>query len=483
MTLPASSIYVQASQSRVEFTPEQRQALEYLSPAHAAFVEHACNSADFLDKTQFKSFEEKHCSVHTAVQPWPTLIGESALADMQRITVGLSNALKRIPREIFALDAEAISEFFHLNLDFVRHFIVPSISDQVMDGLIGRGDFLLGPGKLWCVEFNMSVSLGGIWEATAWDRMVRENPLITGYLRANNIRVRPRNSLRLLMRHVVREAKRHLRDWNGVVNVAYVLARTNIEAAKEVAELAELRDFFQQEYQEVLKGTDDRGSFILCSFEDLWTDGGRVFLGDLPINVVLEMTTGDVPLHILRCYQRGAFNLHNGAATYLLCNKLAMALLSEFHDSGVFTEEEAQLIQDHVPWTRKVVDAAADFKGISVTLPEFIRENQRELVLKKGISASGQHVIAGPHCTPEQWESGLKLALDDGDWTVQEYIRYPQLPYQNGTYGYLPHDVVLGLFVFGNEFGGTFVRVLAKDRGGIVNRQRGCSDAIALEIF
>lgn len=470
-------------QAPVEFTPEQRQALSYLSPAHMAFVEHACNSPAFLDKAQFRSLEEKHCSLLNALQPWPTLIGESAISDMARITTGLSRAIKRIPEEIFALDAEAISEFFHLNLDFVRHFILPSISDQVMDGLIGRGDFLLGAEKLWCVEFNMSVSLGGIWEATKWDRMARSNPLIAGYLRENNLHVRPRNSLRLMMRHVIREAKRYLKDLGGAVNVAYVLAKTNIETVDEVPQRAELRDFFQQEYQEVLKESNDRGEFILCTFEDLWTENGRVFLGDLPINVILEMTTGDVPLHILRCYQRGTVNLHNGAVTYLLCNKMAMALLSEFHDSGIFPEEEAELIRTHVPWTRKVADTATEFKGVSVILPEFMRDNQKELVLKKGLSASGQHVVVGRHSTPEEWEAGLKLAFDEGDWTVQEYIRYPQLPYQDGTYGYCLHDVVFGLFVFGNEFGGEFMRVLAKDRGGIVNRQKGCLDAIALEIF
>jgi hypothetical protein len=469
-------------QFALEFTPEQRQALKFLSPAHLAFVERACKDPAFLDKEQFKRFEQKHPSVIAAVQAWPTLIGESMVEEMRRISVGLSNAIKRIPHEIFAMDAEAISEFYHLNRDFVRHIILPSITEQALEGAVGRGDYLLAPDKLWCVEYNMSVSLGGVWESTEWDRMVRETPVLADYLRDNNLRIRPRNSLRLLMRHVINEAKRYSRDWDGMVNVAYVGAKTNMEMAYDIPDYKELRIYFQKEYEEVLQ-EGERGKFILCSFEELWTDGGRIFFSDTPMNVVLEMTTGDVPLHILRCYQRGTFNLHNGPVTYLLCNKMAMALLSEFHDSGIFTEEEDQLVQAHVPWTRKVVPAMADFKGSSVKLPEFILENQRELVLKKTISASGQHVAVGAHTAPEQWDATLKQALADADWIVQECVKYPQLPYQHGTYGCQLHDVVFGLFVFGTEFGGTFMRVLAKNRGGVVNRQRGSTDAIAVEIL
>src|SRR5262249_48619155 len=161
---------------------------------------------------------------------------------------------------------------------------------------------------------------------------------------------------------------------NKEINVAYVFPKEELEKDPTSREL---RKYFHENYLRVLRESnlDVQGECFVCSFDEFKVDDGRAFVGFKRIHVVVECIGGDVPFHVLRCHQRGTLNLHNGPVTYVLCNKLNMALLSEFQGSEIFDEEEQNLIRQHVPWTRKVAGSATDFEQRPVSILDFIREN------------------------------------------------------------------------------------------------------------
>lgn len=464
----------------MEFTYEVNQVLASVSKAQLDFAQYAAAHPDYLDRSQFKALEEKHCAITIPIQSWPTLVGANTLAEMERVSVGLCRLIKRIPDVIFDFDAEAMSEFYHLDLSFIQHFVVPAADDQVFEGAMGRGDFIKTADGLWCIEFNVASNLAGIWEAAVWQQKMMSIPLITDYLGRNNIAVRYRNSFDLQMQHVIQQAnKRGLA--NEELNVAYVFLKEELENDPAAGDL---KKYFHENYVRVLgeSGPARHGTCFICSFDELSVADGCVFAQGKRVHAIVECIGGDVPLHILRCHQLGTLNLHNGPVTYVLCNKLNMALLSEFQNSEIFSEEEQELVRRHIPWTRKVVDSTTDFEGTLVALLDFIRENKDMLVLKKSISRSGEDVVPG-HCrTQVEWEKALAWALEENNWIVQKYVPCPPLPYQHGDYGCCPHDVVWGLFVFGEIYGGTFLRVLPKGKGSVVNRPKGAFDAIVLEV-
>jgi len=458
-----------------------RKALSSVSEMHLQFVEYASAEAKCLDRAQFKALDEAHCAITDPIQAWPTFLGEKARAEMERVSTGLCRLIKRLPALIFDYDAGAISEYYDLLPDFIRHYVLGATTEQVIEGAFGRADFVMTTDRLWCVEFNLASNVGGLWEAPAWQRKMASIPIIAEYMDRLSLKGQSRNSLRLMMRHVYEHARRHESGAGAEVNVAYAIAKDHLsddEGART------LQGYFAEEYAEVLRemGGGARGDFFLCGFQDLNLHGGRVFFQGRPIHSLVEATAGDVPLRILRCHQRGAFTLHNGPVTYILCNKLNMVLLSEFGQTGLFEEEDQELIRNHVPWTRKVARDKAVFDGVEVFLPSFIRENREELVLKKSISRSGYDVVSGIAATPEEWESALAHAFYERDWVVQQYIPCPLLPYQHGAYGWLPHRAVWGAFVFGDVYGGAFLRLLPEMRGAIVATSRGASDGVVLEV-
>jgi hypothetical protein len=462
-------------------TPEMIRAASRVSEAHRRFVEHATNDPVCLDRARFGALHEAHCAISDPVQAWPTLLGGATRAELERVSVGLCRLIKQVPGLIFDYDTEAISAYYHLQLDFVRHFVLPAATAPAIAGAFGRGDFVMTAERLWCVEFNIAANVGGIWEAPAWQQRMAAVPVITEYLRGHAVSGTSRNSLRAMLQHVHAHATQYARETQDGVNVAYAITKGSLDEDEAMRSLGE---YFAEEYAAAMREMDApaSGTFTLCGFDALTPQGDTLTLNGHPVHALLEFTAGDVPLHILRCHQRGAFTLHNGPATYILCNKLNLALLSEYGETGLFDDEARALIHDHIPWTRKVADAPATFDGADVRLPEFIRENAGRLVLKKGISRSGHDVVPGPGTSAEVWEQALRHALYEQDWIVQQYVPCPLLPYQHGDYGWLPHRAVWGAFVFGDRYGGAFLRLLPDAQGAVVATSKGAADGLVLEV-
>jgi hypothetical protein len=56
--------------------------------------------------------------------------------------------------------------------------------------------------------------------------------------------------------------------------------------------------------------------------------------------------------------------------------------------------------------------------------------------------------------------------------------------YQFGEEGYIKHEVVWGLFVFGQEYAGGFLRIIPKTENikGIINTARGAYETVFFEV-
>ena len=66
-----------------------------------------------------------------------------------------------------------------------------------------------------------------------------------------------------------------------------------------------------------------------------------------------------------------------------------------------------------------------------------------------------------------------------GDWVAQEYLATPAYPFQCGDEGWASHRLVWGRFLFGEELGGLFVRILPVAQEWVVNLGRGPQVAVA----
>ncbi|MBV8199141.1 MAG: hypothetical protein JOZ15_00825 [Acidobacteria bacterium] len=170
--------------------------------------------------------------------------------------------------------------------------------------------------------------------------------------------------------------------------------------------------------------------------------------------------------------------------TNLLSDKRNLALLSEAAagGGGPLDDEERQLVDRHLPWTRVVARRTAVFRGEQVFLPDLLAGRREELVLKSAQSLGGKDVHIGRFLAAAAWDDAVRSSLAAPGWIVQEAVRSLPWLFQAEEDGADIYDAVWGIFVFGESYGGTFVRLLPRRRQGTVNVAQGCDVGIVLEL-
>jgi hypothetical protein len=119
--------------------------------------------------------------------------------------------------------------------------------------------------------------------------------------------------------------------------------------------------------------------------------------------------------------------------------KAFFAVLTDEKNARYFSDEERELIQRHVPWTRVVADVKTEYDGESVELLEHIRKNQKQLVMKPSDEYGGKGVTLGWEVEKKEWEKAIqdalpggKAAKTQGRWIVQDRI-----PMRRGSFPYI----------------------------------------------
>jgi hypothetical protein len=109
-------------------------------------------------------------------------------------------------------------------------------------------------------------------------------------------------------------------------------------------------------------------------------------------------------------------------------------------------------------------------------------------VIKKARAGRGSAVHLGA-ATPEAlWRERVERALAEGDWIVQEQVEPLPSIHQLGERGSGPHDVVWGLFVLGERYGGGFLSLAPREartqrEGGVINVMRGATVGVIFEVL
>lgn len=442
-----------------------------LSPEDVQFRERAQQDEEFLRRERFRVPELEPLSVFPR-QPWPLFAAPSFMREMSDAAVAVSRLVRSIPERLFQNDAERMAPFYGMEPVPLKSILAPP--NGIAEAL-SRVDLLHGASGFQCAEINVGGNIGGL-ENCVLAEMAFRAPAIRSFIAGLGRQVTHPDSFALLARHVVRQVQAAGLS-NGEINVALVLR------ADEPAP-ANVTDFFCREYRSYLAGLASPlgGRLIPCTCDSLAARDGRLFSDGSRVHALIEGGSVRIPFHIYRCAKLGNLLLFNGPISIPLSDKRNLALLSEHSGSDAFTPEERNAIERYVPWTRRLLPVIATRHGERGDLESLALARREELVLKKARSLGGADVILGRDTAPAEWRHAVAQGLLSKDWIVQDFV--PSLPYlfQHGENGCCAHTVVWGPFVFGTEFGGTYMRVLPEAAGGIVNVTRGGSSAVLLEV-
>lgn len=451
-----------------------------LSRAQLRWLEFAERHPEALERSAFAALDEWDDFVKEPMQPWPTFIDPARLAELKRVSVGLCRLVKSLPRRVFGNDPEKIADFYGVDADTA--LLIASVlergydrGDDRLHGSLARCDFIASPSGLQCLELNVTGNLGG-WETEAWLSRYRRVPLLRQFLEESGLRFRYTDTTRLLFTHLVDQALCHgVTHEGGELNAAIVIRPEDRAGPAWAATLDAV-------YREVLAGRGLAGRFGLCGEAELREKGGLLSLGGSRLHVVFDLYGGVLPRPVFVALMSGTVDVYNGPPGRILSDKLNLALLSEAAGEGCFTPEERRLIEQHVPWSRRVAEEFTDWRGERVYLPDLLADERERLVIKQGWAMQGADVFVGALTPAERWAGLVAAALERRGWVAQERVESVPCLLQAPEGGAVPHDVIWGLFVFGDVYGGCFLRMMPQGRAGVINRALGASQGMLFEV-
>jgi uncharacterized circularly permuted ATP-grasp superfamily protein len=236
--------------------------------------------------------------------------------------------------------------------------------------------------------------------------------------------------------------------------------------------IVDLKDRPTQKEFELFKEFFEANGYpsIICSPEDLELKGSRLRAGDFEIDIVYKrlLVNEYIPVisespALLDAYRAGAICMVNSFRSKLVHKKALFAVLTDERHKHLFTDVERDTISTHVPWTRRVRSGKSEYRNKEIDLLDFISNTRDRLVLKPNDDYGGHGIHIGWNTDEIAWEEGIRNALANGDYLVQERVPtarevFPAL-LEDGSIEFAEQLVDLDPLLFNGKVGSAFTRL------------------------
>lgn len=210
--------------------------------------------------------------------------------------------------------------------------------------------------------------------------------------------------------------------------------------------------------------------FRLGEVQQVEYRAGRLELHGTAIDVALRYHSAREILHspygptvlepIYQAHDAGGTILYTSLAHSLFNAKGTLALLSDERHRAAFTEDERQVIDRVVPWTRMLVRDQA--------LIEQCQAQQATLIVKPSVGWSAQGAVVGSEVTAEEWHNVLTSRTGAGH-VVQRIVVGVSEPVLDPATGRVDEwSANWGVFVTKAGYTGTYIRARRVPEGTIV---------------
>lgn len=215
------------------------------------------------------------------------------------------------------------------------------------------------------------------------------------------------------------------------------------------------------EFKEFQKRFSQRGyRTVICDPRELKYSGGRLFYGDLEIDLIYRRATtvrlieeADKIRDFIQAYREGAVCVVGGLVSQVIHNKIIFAILHDEEKIPFLDGEEIEFIKRHIPFTRV-------FDYYNRDLLQEVIADKDHLLLKPFDKAASHGVYIGRDYSEEEWKELLKKAACE-DYLVQEFIDIPCLEMasvDDETLHFEKFGYLIGLFLYNQQLAGLYTR-------------------------
>jgi hypothetical protein len=175
---------------------------------------------------------------------------------------------------------------------------------------------------------------------------------------------------------------------------------------------------------------------VIADPRDMTYEHGVLRTGEgQPINIIYKrvllselVDRGGLDHPVIRAVRDRAACMVNPFRCKILHKKASLAVMSDETNAHLFTYEERQAIDRHIPWTRVVSERHTTYYGLHVDLIPFLQKHKDEFVLKPNDEYGGKGIVLGWEADNATWEAGLQTALKE-PYIAQKRVALPKFPY------------------------------------------------------
>ncbi len=168
----------------------------------------------------------------------------------------------------------------------------------------------------------------------------------------------------------------------------------------------------------------------------MWTyRNGHLYAGDFKIDLIYKrvliselVEQGGLDHPVIRAVRDRAVCMVNPFSCKMLYKKASFAVLSDEQNAFLFSPDEQQAIDAHIPWTRVVEERRTQHEGRDIDLLPFILDNRERMVLKPNDDYGGHGIVLGWTVDDSEWEQAVQNARQN-PYIIQERITIPSEPY------------------------------------------------------
>jgi uncharacterized circularly permuted ATP-grasp superfamily protein len=168
---------------------------------------------------------------------------------------------------------------------------------------------------------------------------------------------------------------------------------------------------------------------------------GKLMAGDFHITLIYKRVLIDelvdrmgIGSPVVRAVRDGAVCMVNPFRCKVLYKKASLAVLGDERNEHLFSPDERQAVEAHVPWTRIVEERRTRFHGEEIDLLPWAAGNRERLVLKPNDDYGGRGIVLGWLVSDDEWAHALRTALET-PYVLQERIILPSEPFPSWVDG------------------------------------------------
>jgi uncharacterized circularly permuted ATP-grasp superfamily protein len=277
--------------------------------------------------------------------------------------------------------------------------------------------FVTGRGGLRLTEYNAETPAGAAYNDVLVE-IFYGLPVMREFLRHYEVHPKP---ARHSVMHALVDAYQH---WSGR-REAPRIAILDWREVPSYSEFVMFADYFKSQGLQC----------IIADPREVEYRDGRLVAGDFHITLIYKrvliselIERGGLDQPIVRAINDGAVCMVNPFHCKILHKKASLAVLSDERNASLFSDEELEAIEAHIPWTCRVEERHARYHGQAIDLIPFILEHREHLVLKPNDEYGGKGIILGWETDASGWEQALQTALTE-PYIVQERVTIPSEPY------------------------------------------------------